>query len=102
MCSRCVQSRQNIFEYYILQVAFHYSNFDENGIVANRCSTRNGGSTVADVNPIHRFALSITNDMTGQSTGTGEYGDFVKVFKDRYEKLSTAAPVFNDLLREWR
>ncbi|RYJ14905.1 DNA-directed DNA polymerase II small subunit [Halogeometricum borinquense] len=33
-------------------------------------------------------SLSITNDMTGQSTGTGEYGDFVKVFKDRYEKLS--------------
>jgi len=26
--------------------------------------------------------------MTGQSTGTGEYGDFVKVFRDRYEKLS--------------
>ena len=33
-------------------------------------------------------SLSITGDMTGQSTGTGEYADFVKVFKDRYEKLS--------------
>ncbi|SFR32449.1 DNA-directed DNA polymerase II small subunit [Halogeometricum limi] len=33
-------------------------------------------------------SLEIENDMTGQSTGTGEYGDFVKVFKDRYEKLS--------------
>ncbi|WP_411967584.1 DNA-directed DNA polymerase II small subunit [Haloferax sp. YSSS75] len=33
-------------------------------------------------------SLDIANDMTGQSTGTGEYGDFVKVFRDRYEKLS--------------
>jgi DNA polymerase II small subunit len=33
-------------------------------------------------------SLSITGDITGQSTGTGEYGDFVKVFKDRYERLS--------------
>ncbi|MDS0297248.1 DNA-directed DNA polymerase II small subunit [Halogeometricum sp. S1BR25-6] len=33
-------------------------------------------------------SLDVANDMTGQSTGTGEYGDFVKVFKDRYEKLS--------------
>ncbi|KAB1187139.1 MULTISPECIES: DNA-directed DNA polymerase II small subunit [Haloferax] len=33
-------------------------------------------------------SLEIANDMTGQSTGTGEYDDFVKVFRDRYEKLS--------------
>ncbi|ELZ31193.1 DNA polymerase II small subunit [Halogeometricum pallidum JCM 14848] len=33
-------------------------------------------------------SFDVANDMTGQSTGTGEYGDFVKVFKDRYEKLS--------------
>ncbi|WP_416838179.1 DNA-directed DNA polymerase II small subunit [Haloferax sp. DFSO52] len=33
-------------------------------------------------------SLVIANDMTGQSTGTGEYDDFVKVFRDRYEKLS--------------
>jgi DNA polymerase II small subunit len=26
--------------------------------------------------------------VTGRSTGTGEYGDFVSVFRDRYEKLS--------------
>ncbi|WP_396611152.1 DNA-directed DNA polymerase II small subunit [Haloferax sp. S1W] len=35
-----------------------------------------------------RRSLEIANDMTGQSTGTGEYDDFVKVFRDRYEKLS--------------
>jgi DNA polymerase II small subunit len=35
-----------------------------------------------------RHDVEITGDMTGQSTGTGEYWDFVSVFRDRYEKLS--------------
>ncbi|MFC4359813.1 DNA-directed DNA polymerase II small subunit [Halobium salinum] len=30
----------------------------------------------------------ITGDITGQSTGTGEYKQFVRVFRDRYERLS--------------
>ena len=29
----------------------------------------------------------IDNDITGQSTGTGEYEDFVTVFRDRYDRL---------------
>ncbi|MEF8828612.1 MAG: DNA-directed DNA polymerase II small subunit [Haloarcula sp.] len=33
-------------------------------------------------------AIEVANDMTGQSTGTGEYSDFVAVFRDRYEKLA--------------
>ncbi len=33
-------------------------------------------------------SLEVSGDITGQSTGTGEYEDFVKVFRDRYEKLS--------------
>jgi len=33
-------------------------------------------------------SIEVHNDMTGQSTGTGEYSDFVSVFRDRYEKLS--------------
>ncbi|GGJ14210.1 DNA polymerase II [Halobellus salinus] len=33
-------------------------------------------------------SLDIVGDVTGRSTGTGEYGDFVTVFRDRYEKLS--------------
>ncbi|SEA17971.1 DNA polymerase II small subunit [Haloplanus vescus] len=33
-------------------------------------------------------AIDIAGDITGRSTGTGEYGDFVSVFRDRYEKLS--------------
>lgn len=32
---------------------------------------------------------SIVGDITGESTGTGEYRDFVSVFCDRYEQLST-------------
>jgi len=35
-----------------------------------------------------RRSVSIGNDMTGRSTGTGEYEDFVATFRDRYEKLS--------------
>jgi DNA polymerase II small subunit len=32
--------------------------------------------------------VTIDNDMTGHSTGTGTYDDFVTVFRDRYERLS--------------
>ncbi|KOX97559.1 DNA-directed DNA polymerase II small subunit [Halorubrum tropicale] len=32
--------------------------------------------------------LAVGNDMTGRSTGTGEYTDFVTTFRDRYERLS--------------
>ncbi|WP_248895795.1 DNA-directed DNA polymerase II small subunit [Haloplanus halobius] len=32
--------------------------------------------------------ITVTGDITGRSTGTGEYDDFVSVFRDRYEKLS--------------
>jgi DNA polymerase II small subunit len=35
----------------------------------------------------HR-SIEVSGDMTGQSTGTGEYGDFVSVFRDRYERLA--------------
>jgi DNA polymerase II small subunit len=33
-------------------------------------------------------SLEIGNDMTGYSTGTGEYDDFVATFRDRYERLA--------------
>ncbi|MEF8871708.1 MAG: DNA-directed DNA polymerase II small subunit [Haloarculaceae archaeon] len=33
-------------------------------------------------------SIDIEGDMTGQSTGTGEYRDFVAVFRDRYERLA--------------
>ncbi|GAB3678509.1 DNA-directed DNA polymerase II small subunit [Halopiger thermotolerans] len=34
-------------------------------------------------------SLEIEGDMTGQSTGTGEYEDFVSVFRDRLERLGS-------------
>ena len=44
-------------------------------------------SPVTDADGSER-TLDIAGDITGRSTGTGEYGDFVSVFRDRYEKLS--------------
>jgi DNA polymerase II small subunit len=38
---------------------------------------------------LSKRAIEIANDMTGNSTGTGEYRDFVAVFQDRYEKLAS-------------
>ena len=35
-----------------------------------------------------RRELTVGNDMTGRSTGTGEYADFVRTFRDRYKRLS--------------
>jgi DNA polymerase II small subunit len=46
-----------------------------------------GSSGGRDVDPSKR-ALDIANDMTGHSTGTGEYDDFVATFRDRYERLA--------------
>ncbi|QLG28264.1 DNA-directed DNA polymerase II small subunit [Halorarum halophilum] len=33
-------------------------------------------------------APGIANDVTGRSTGTGEYDEFVRVFRDRYDRLA--------------
>jgi len=33
-------------------------------------------------------SLDVAGDVTGESTGTGTYEDFVSVFRDRYERLS--------------
>jgi len=34
-------------------------------------------------------SVEVANDMTGRSTGTGEYRDFVRTFRDRYDRLSS-------------
>ncbi|WP_134672467.1 DNA-directed DNA polymerase II small subunit [Halorussus marinus] len=34
-------------------------------------------------------SLDIAGDVTGESTGTGEYEDFVSVFRDRYKRLAS-------------
>ena len=43
--------------------------------------------TTREIDP-EQLSVEIDGDMTGQSTGTGEYSDFVAVFRDRYERLS--------------
>ena len=43
-----------------------------------------GGSSVTR-SPVEP---TIENDVTGESTGTGEYDEFVRVFRDRYDRLS--------------
>ncbi len=35
-----------------------------------------------------RRSVAIEGDVTGQSTGTGEYSDFVTTFRDRYDRLA--------------
>jgi DNA polymerase II small subunit len=44
-----------------------------------------GGSAVGGRSPP---PADIAGDVTGRSTGTGEYEEFVTVFRDRYERLS--------------
>ena len=46
-----------------------------------------GGSDASGSDAPDR-TVDVAGDVTGRSTGTGEYGDFVSVFRDRYEKLS--------------
>jgi DNA polymerase II small subunit len=48
------------------------------------------GSTSEFVRQVDRSlrSIEVTNDMTGRSTGTGEYRDFVETFRDRYDRLS--------------
>ncbi|QLD89768.1 DNA-directed DNA polymerase II small subunit [Natronomonas salina] len=45
------------------------------------------GAGGRDTDPSLR-SVEIGNDMTGRSTGTGEYEDFVTTFRDRYQRLS--------------
>jgi len=49
--------------------------------------TRVHSSTSQTDSPANSF--DIIGDITGQSTGTGSYDDFVSVFRDRYERLSS-------------
>nr|WP_305882800.1 DNA-directed DNA polymerase II small subunit [Halobellus rarus] len=75
-------------------------NDTDGGVDTSTSAVAGGGRTAAGGGPEHGSpaasrtadpslrSLEVDGDVTGQSTGTGEYGDFVKVFRDRYEKLS--------------
>jgi DNA polymerase II small subunit len=54
--------------------------------IADQTATASEGAT-RTADPSLR-SLDIGNDMTGYSTGTGEYEDFVSTFRDRYERLA--------------
>jgi len=50
-----------------------------------------GGSPIVEADAVGTRSptpAEIRNDVTGESTGTGEYEEFVGVFRDRYERLS--------------
>lgn len=46
------------------------------------------GSASEESDPDNSRSVSVSGDITGQSTGTGEYSDFVQTFRDRYQQLS--------------
>ncbi len=53
-------------------------------------SSVDSGNAVRTATPARgvNTEIAIDNDVTGRSTGTGEYADFVSVFRDRYERLA--------------
>ncbi|KTG07975.1 DNA polymerase II [Haloprofundus marisrubri] len=51
-------------------------------------SSTDAASESSHVRDPAKRSLEITNDMTGASTGTGEYKQFVTTFRDRYDRLS--------------
>ncbi|MFB6255787.1 MAG: DNA-directed DNA polymerase II small subunit [Haloplanus sp.] len=61
------------------------SRADENGMSD---SATTPPTSDADDSTAPERDVSVAGDITGRSTGTGEYGDFVSVFRDRYETLS--------------
>ncbi|WP_435359975.1 DNA-directed DNA polymerase II small subunit [Haloarchaeobius sp. DFWS5] len=56
--------------------------------VGDAAPVETGGSFERKIDEALR-SVEIAGDVTGQSTGTGEYKNFVSVFRDRYEKLSS-------------
>ena len=58
------------------------------GAVADDEPTTDGPATSGRTADRSLRSLEIDNDMTGYSTGTGEYDDFVSTFRDRYERLA--------------
>ena len=59
----------------------------ESGTAAEAAGNASTDSRSGERDPDRR-SVEVTGDMTGRSTGTGRYQDFVSVFRDRYERLS--------------
>jgi DNA polymerase II small subunit len=56
--------------------------------VVGRSAVETEGSGARQSADPGRQTVEVTGDMTGASTGTGEYRDFVATFRDRYERLA--------------
>ena len=61
------------------------SSVEATGTAASGGTSSSGSGRTSD--PSVR-SLDIAGDITGRSTGTGEYKQFVRTFRDRYERLS--------------
>ncbi|MFB6110199.1 MAG: DNA-directed DNA polymerase II small subunit [Halodesulfurarchaeum sp.] len=61
------------------------SETSEGGSASIRRDRSDGDAAGPDRDPVEPV---IRGDVTGESTGTGEYEDFVSVFRDRYERLA--------------
>ena len=101
---------QNIFDFYLFQVAFHYSNFDENW---ERCYKKLLDDPhvmlFCSADDYHEWQFVAQFASPEQSEAwrhefVREYGDFIaQVDKTAFptvHKFETAAAVFNDLLRD--
>ena len=106
---RAIPNR-NIFEYYLFQVAFHYSNFDENW---ERCYKKLLDDPhvmlFCSADDYHEWQFVAQFASPEQSEEwrhefVKEYGDFIaQVDKTAFptvHKFETAAAVFDDLLRD--
>jgi hypothetical protein len=101
---------QNIFDFYLFQVAFHYSNFDENW---ERCYKKLLDDPhvmlFCSADDYHEWQFVAQFASPEQSEAwrhefVREYGDFIaqidKTAFPTVHKFETAAAVFNDLLRD--
>ena len=66
----------------------HHRKSLEDGLGSPVETKGSSGGFVRSVDP-GRQSVEIRGDMTGASTGTGEYRDFVAVFRDRLERLGS-------------
>ncbi|MFB6217924.1 MAG: DNA-directed DNA polymerase II small subunit, partial [Halobacteriaceae archaeon] len=58
---------------------------DSEAVTAADAGTPGGAVAAGGRSPVEP---DVAGDVTGRSTGTGEYADFVALFRDRYERLS--------------
>ncbi|MFB6172012.1 MAG: DNA-directed DNA polymerase II small subunit [Haloarculaceae archaeon] len=61
---------------------------EDDGIPVETEGSADGAAVARAADPARR-SVEVEGDVTGRSTGTGTYQDFVTTFRDRYERLAT-------------